>query len=132
MRRALLVFALAALAVMACAQTVLRETTVVVAWDTPAGTAAGDPLLPDDVVTYRVWIEDLICGTSTMVAEVTALESGVTVPYRSVWRIGVSAVLDGQESGVAWSTMAEDVEGGLTFVLRPKGIAAKLGGVHPK
>jgi hypothetical protein len=125
MRRTLLILVLAALAVLACAQTMVRETTVTVAWDAPAGTVGGDAMLPDDVLTYRIWIEDVIRGGRTMVGETASLDAVVTVPHRSVWRVGVSALLDGAESEIAWSTVAEDVAETGTFVLRPRAAPGK-------
>lgn len=124
MKRALLVLGLVALAACAGAQTVVRETSVTVAWDAP-------PLeLPDDTLTYRVYIENTLTGARTMVAEVAALEQAVTVPYRAVWRIGVSAVLDGNESAIAWSTVAADCDAGETFLVRPKGQPGKPSGLE--
>lgn len=130
MKRALLVITLVALAFMACAQTIVRETQVVVGWDAPGGTTAGDPLLPDDQVSYRVWVEDLIRGTRTLAGETASLEFAVTVPYRSVWRVGVSAVLDGTESEVAWSNVDVDVAEAGTFLLRPLGAPGRAVGLR--
>lgn len=131
MKRALLVFALAVLALScACAQTVIRETAVVVAWDAPTETTDGQPVLPDDAITYRIYIENVLTGARVQVAESAVLEQAVVIPYRAVWRIGVSALLDGTESDVAWSTVAADCEAGETFVLRPKGTATKPKGLE--
>lgn len=130
MKRALLVLALVALAVMACAQTVVRGTTVVVAWDPPASTTGGEVLLPDDVVTYRVWVEDLVRGTRVLAGETASLELAVTAPYRSVWRVGVSALLDGFESEVAWSNVQADVAEAGTFLVRPSATPGKALGLR--
>ena len=130
MRKALLVFALVALSISACASTVVKESTVPVAWDAPVTDETGRPLLPEDVLSYQVWIEDMLTAARTAVAVTTALEATVTVPYRSTWRIGVSALLDGLESAIAWSTVVADVQAGETFVLRPKATPAKPAGLE--
>ena len=130
MRQTLLILVLAALAVLACAQTVVKETTVEVAWDAPTIDSSGADLLPEDLVSYKIWIQDTRTGVTTLMGETAAVEFTVSVPYRSTWRIGVTALLDGLESAMAWSTVAEDVEAGKTFVLRPRGNPGKPTGLE--
>lgn len=125
MKRVWLALVLAAL-VLSCAsaQTVIRDTVVTVAWDAP-------PLeLPDDQLTYRVYVENTFTGSRVMIAEVATVEQAVVVPYRAMWRIGVSAVLDGNESAIAWSTVAADCLAGETFLVRPKGQPGKPVGLE--
>ena len=137
MKRALLI--LAALALVACvggAQEIIYKDQATLQWDAVTTDAAGDPLLPEDAVTYDVYIYD-----STLVIDDqnpallihmgnTALtEMLITFPARRNWYAGVRAVVTTGEpatyySAIAWSYNVEDV------ALLPFGYVP-LGGLVP-
>ena len=129
----LLVLLLVAFA--ACGQTVVYKSQATLQWDAVTQDAAGNPLLPTDVVEYEVYIYDYtvgvadpqIVGNLIAVGTTAALEQLIVFPYRSEWAAGVRTKLTDSGANVSYSALAwsyiiadADVIAG-PFVYSPQG-----------
>ena len=117
-------------AVMAMTQTILYQDTATFMWDAVTTDLNGDPLLPTDVVTYEVFLDDGSAANDQDIAQI--LYMGVTAttdyllvfPTRTTWIAGVRAVVTPQggspvNSTRAWSDNLADVDpllGSFTYV----------------
>ena len=137
MKRALLI--LAALALVACVggtQEILYRDQATLMWDAVTADSAGDPLLPEDVVEYEVYIydsaatiNDQIIANLLFVGTTSATELLIVFAERRNWYAGVRTKITTGEpltsfSALAWSYDAEAVAVS-PFVYQP------LGGVTP-
>jgi len=137
MKRALLI--LAALALVACVgwtQDIIYKDQATLQWDAVTTDANGDPLLPEDTVTYEVYIydsaltiDDQNTANLIFIAETAGTEQLIVFPERRNWYAGVRAkIVTGepvtQYSMIAWSYDSEAVAD-VPFGYQP------LGGVVP-
>ena len=137
MKRALLI--LAALALVACvggAQEILYRDQATLMWDAVTVDSAGDPLLPEDVVEYEVYIydsaltiNDQIIANLIAVGTTSAAELLIVFPARRNWYAGVRTKITTGEPITSFSALAWSYDAGavamLPFVYQP------LGGVTP-
>lgn len=137
MKRALLI--LAALALVACvggAQEILYRDQATLMWDAVTADSNGDPLLPEDVLEYEVFIydsaltiNDQIIANLLFVGTTSATELLIVFPERRNWYAGVRTKITTGEpitsySAIAWSYDVAAVAL-LPFLYQP------LGGVTP-
>lgn len=115
-----------ALLVAACAfgQVVVYENSALLEWDPIVTDANGDPLLPDDTVTYDIYIYDYGAppvdpqdvAQLTYYASTTATSQEIVFPSRRQWVVGVRGTITdgggtaGDPSAIAWSIIEEDVD----------------------
>jgi len=133
------VFILAALALVACVastQEIIYRDQATLEWDAVTTDGNGDPLLPEDTVSYEVYIydsaltiDDQNTANLIYIGETVVTEMLIIFPERKNWYAGVRAkVVTGEPltnySAIAWSYDAEVVEVS-PFVYQP------LGGVVP-
>ena len=111
--------------------TIFYKLNPVLSWDTPAGYENGDPFLPEDIISYEVFlwntalgdiedqaIENLNYFGTTLNNEIT-----LSFPNRYNWAAAVRIrITDGDEntvvSDLAYTTNAEDVAN-LPFIYAP-------------
>lgn len=124
------------LMVVACAsaQTVYYKDQATLQWDPVTVDAAGDPLLPTDVVEYEIYIYDYLQGVAdpqspaelTFVMETPNAEALIVFPYRTTWAAGGRTKVTDEGGNVeyspfAWSYVATDagVDGPFLYVPFP-------------
>lgn len=123
-RIAIIGLLLAAVAACAFTQVVLYQDNATLEWDAITTDAVGDPLLPDDVVTYDVYIYDNNAPPTdvqdvaqlTYYGSTTDLQMVIAFPDRREWVVGVRGTITdgggntGSPSRIAWSLIAGDVD----------------------
>lgn len=134
-RLALILLALVLVACAGFAQTVIYRDQATLQWDAVTSDANGDPLLPEDTVTYEVYIYDSALSINDQlpanliyIGETAATELVIVFPSRRNWYAGVRAkVVTGEPatfySAIAWSYDATKVADS-PFVYQPLGSAA--------
>ena len=124
---------------LACGQSVYYKNEATLQWDAVTVDAAGNPLLPTDILTYEVYIYDYNLGVAdpqntgdlTFITGTPLLEQLIVFPYRTTWAAGVrTKLVDSGEtttySSIAWCYIPEDadvVSG--PFLYSPFGTPAK-------
>ena len=131
---------LLALALVACVggtQEIIYRDQATLMWDAVTADSNGDPLLPEDVLAYEVFIydsattiNDQIIANLIYIGETSASELLIVFPERRNWYAGVRTRITTGEpcvsfSAIAWSYDAEAVAV-LPFVYQP------LGGAVPQ
>ena len=114
MKRALLI--LAALALVACvggAQEILYRDQATLMWDAVTADSNGDPLLPEDVLEYEVFIydsaltiNDQIIANLLFVGTTSATELLIVFPERRNWYAGVRTKITTGEPITSYSAIA--------------------------
>ena len=130
MKRIVIFGLLLLIAACAFSQTILYRDQAMLQWDAVTTDLNGDPLLPTDVVTYEVFLDDGSAANDQDIAQilymgVTATTDYVLVfPTRTTWIAGVRAVVTPEggspvNSTIAWSDNLADVDpllGSFTYV----------------
>ena len=130
---------LLAVIVLGCAtaQQVFYKTEATVLWDAVTLDAQGNPLMPTDSISYQVYLYDDTIGVvddqnpSLLInyGSAAVTEMLMIFPYRTIWNVGVRAVLtDGggnisYSPTISWSydaAVADPVAG--PFVYSPLGL----------
>jgi len=134
MKRALLI--LAALALVACVgftQDIIYKDQATLLWDAVTEDANGDPLLPEDTVSYEVYIydsaltiDDQNTANLIFIAEASVTEQLIVFPERKNWYAGVRAkIVTGEGitnfSNIAWSYEEVPVTMTAPFAYQPQG-----------
>jgi len=92
---------------LAVAQEIVYTNQITVAWDAPTELDTGEPIPPEDILEYEVWVRDA-ADEVTYIGRTSALEYTVTMPYEGTFDVGVQAIRiisTGEEvySGINWS-----------------------------
>lgn len=110
MRNLLIVLVAALVALSACAAPVVQ-------WDAVIESVEGSPILPGEA-TYCVYWRFPGQGEATLYGETAELEMELSFGDRLEREVGVSCVVGGAESDVAWSSDPAVCAEGVVFVVR--------------
>ena len=98
---------------LAWGQEIVYTNQITVAWDAPTELDTGEPIPPEDIIEYEVWVRDA-ADEVTYIGRTSALEYTVTMPHEGTFDVGVQTVRmisTGEEvySGINWSDVDDPV-----------------------
>ena len=132
MKRSILILTLIAVATLGCAQDIIYRDQATLMWDAVTTDSNGDPLLPEDVLEYEVFIydsaltiNDQIVTNLIAVGTTSATELLVVFPERKNWYAGVRTKVTTGEPVTSFSAIAWSYDAGVVatvpFLYQPLG-----------